>query len=178
MLRLHDFLDRIAWALTHVALGICVFLFGFSTLMLTAEIVGRYVFNYPFQYIAETVTIGFIYIFMVGAAALYSRNEDIALDYFFARANSKIQAVWLLLIFLAIACTMSVTLVATVQLIRIQGDVLTPSLRIPLGVEHAALAIAAAMIAFTSLVDALGCLIWAVSGRRPARRIAGPGIPA
>ena len=178
MLRLYDSLDWVVWLLTHAALALCVLLFGLSTILLAAEIVGRYLFNHPFQNVAETVTIAFIYVFMIGAAALYSRNEDIALDYFFIRTGAKVQAVWLLLIFLAIAVTMTVVTTATIQLIQIQGNVRTPSLRLPLGVEHAALAVAAAMIAFTSLVDALGCLIWIVSGRRPARRIAGPVNPA
>ena len=173
MFRLFDHLDRIADYATRAALNLCILLFAFATFLLAADITGRYVFNHPFQNVAETVTILFIYVFMLGAAALYSRNGDIALDYFFNRAPARVQAVWLFLIYLAIAVTMAVTAVETVRLIYIQRRVLTPSLRLPLGVEHAPLALAAAMIMFTSLVDALGCVIWIWRGERPVRRVAG-----
>ena len=34
----------------------------------------------PMAYVSEVVTIAFIYVYLLGAAALYARNEDLVLD--------------------------------------------------------------------------------------------------
>ncbi len=149
-------------------LALCVFLFAASLAVLAAEIVLRYGFNHPLQNIGEAVTIAFIYVYLVGGAALYARNEDIAVDYFFRKVGVKPQALWLLLIYLAIAATMAVTLVETLKLIQVQHGILTPALRLPLSIQHAALAVAAVVIIYASVVEAIGCWIWFRSGRRPA----------
>jgi len=153
--------------ITAGCLGLAVILFAASLAVLAAEIVLRYAFNHPLQNVSEGVTIAFIYVYLVGGAALYARNEDIALDYLFNKAGAKPRAIWLLAIYLAIAFTMGVVLVETVKLIQVQRGVLTPSLRLPLGIEHAALALAAGVILYASAVEALGCWIWFRNGRRP-----------
>ena len=149
-------------------LALCVFLFGASLALLAAEIVLRYGFDHPLQNVGEAVIIAFIYVYLLGGAALYARNEDIAIDYFFHKASMRPRALWLLAIYLAIAATMAVTLVETLKLIQVQRGVLTPALRLPLGIEHAALALAAAVIFYASAVEAIGCWIWFRSGTRPA----------
>lgn len=149
-------------------LALCVFLFAASLVLMTAEIVLRYAFDHPLQNVGEAVIIAFIYVYLLGGAALYARNEDIALDYFFRKVSVKPQAIWLLAIYLAIAATMAVTLVETLKLIEVQRGVLTPALRLPLGIQHAALAVAATVIFYASAVEAIGCWIWFRSGRRPA----------
>jgi TRAP-type C4-dicarboxylate transport system permease small subunit len=154
-------------AIAAACLALCVLLFVASLGILTAEIVLRYFFNPPLQNVGEAVIIAFIYVYLVGGAALYARNEDIALDYFFNKAGMKPRAAWLLIVYLAIAATMAVVLVETIKLIQVQAGVLTPALRLPLGIEHAALAVAAAVIIYSSLVEALGCWIWLRSGIRP-----------
>lgn len=153
--------------LSRACLAACVVLFAASLAVLAAEIVLRYGFNSPLQNAGEAVTIAFIYVYLLGGAALYARNEDIALDFFFRRVGVTPRAIWLLVIHLAIVATMAITLVETVKLIAVQRAVLTPALRLPLGVQHAALALASAVIAYASLVEALGCWIWLRSGKRP-----------
>lgn len=153
--------------ITAACLALCLILFVGSLGILAAEIALRYVFNHPLQNIGEAVIIAFIYVYMVGGAALYARNEDIALDYLFLKAGVKLRSLWLLLIYLALALTMAVVLVETVKLIQVQRGVLTPALRLPLGIEHAALALAATIILYASLVEALGCWIWFRTGTRP-----------
>lgn len=148
-------------------LAVSVFLFAAALCLLTADIVLRYAFDRPLQSVGEAVTIAFIYVYLFGGAALYARNEDIALDYLFRKAGIAIQALWLLAIYLAIAATMAVTFVETLKLIDVQRNVLTPSLRLPLGIEPAALAVAAAIIFYSSAVEAIGCWIWFRSGTRP-----------
>jgi TRAP-type C4-dicarboxylate transport system permease small subunit len=148
-------------------LALCVILFVGALGILAAEIVLRYVFGHPLQNIGEAVSIAFIYVYLVGGAALYARNEDVALDYLFLKAGVKVRALWLLVIYLAVALTMAVVLVETLKLIQVQRGVLTPALRLPLGIEHAALALAAGIILYASAVEALGCWIWFRNGTRP-----------
>jgi len=152
-----------AWA----AIGLSVFLLVACLGTLTAEIVLRYAFNYPLQKVSELVTISFIYVYLVGGAALYARNEDIALDYLYRKAGVKPRALWLLLIYATIALTMAVTLWETVKMMILQKHVLTPTLRLPLSVEFAALAVCAALILYASLVEMLGCWLWLRTGQRP-----------
>ncbi len=170
MMRLYDLLDIVAFWLTRLVLGLCAVAFFICMLLLLADISGRYLLNYPLQRVSETVTITFIWIFLLGAAALYSRNEDIFVDTLFGLAPERLQALWLLLIQLAIAGCMILVLQETLKLIHIQRRVLTPLLRLPLAVQHYALATATALIAFTSLIDALGSLILLLRGQRPERR--------
>lgn len=170
MERLFDLLDLMAFWMTRFVLGLCAAAFFACMLLLLADISGRYLLNYPLQRVSETVTITFIWIFLLGAAALYSRNEDIFVDTLFDLAPARLQAVWLLVIQLAIAGCMILMLQQTLNLIEIQRRVLTPLLRLPLAVQHYALATATAMIAFTSLIDALGSLILLHVGQRPNRR--------
>jgi len=154
-------------AATAACLGLCVALFGGALLVLSAEVVLRYAFNHPLQNVSEGVIIAFIWVYSMGGAALYARNDDITLDFFFRRCGARPQAAWLLVVYLAIVATMAVVLVETVKLILVQRGVLTPSLRLPLGIEHAALVVAAAVIAYASAVEALGCWIWLRTERRP-----------
>lgn len=153
--------------ITAGCLGLALTLFAASLAVLAAEIILRYGFDHPLQNVSEAVTIAFIYVYLLGGAALYARNEDIALDYFFNKAGAKLRAIWLLAIYLAIALAMAVVLMETVKLMLVQRSVLTPSLRLPLGVEHAALALSATVILYSSMVEALGCWIWFRSGIRP-----------
>jgi TRAP-type C4-dicarboxylate transport system permease small subunit len=168
-LRIFAGLSKVAHGVSTGCLALCVPLFTASLGVLAAEIVLRYGFNAPLQNVSEGVIIAFIYVYLVGGAALYARNEDIALDYFFNKAGRRPQALWLLAIYLGIAATMAVVLLETIKLMMVQRGVLTPALRLPLGIQHAALALAAAVILYSSLVDALGCWIWFRSGSRPIR---------
>lgn len=160
-------LDRIRRAVGVLVLGICLVLFGICTALLGVDIFMRYVFEAPMAYVSEIVTIAFIYVYLLGAAALYARNEDLVLDILYNRVGPRMRQVWLLLIYLGIAATMAVTLWTTVELMILQRNMPTPLLRIPLIVEHAALAAACVVILFSSLVDAVGCCVWMRTGREP-----------
>jgi len=167
LLTLFHLLARGTRGLTAACLGLTLVLFVAALGVLGAEIVLRYGFNHPLQNIGEAAIIAFIYIYLVGGAALYARNEDIAIDYFFLKAGRRTQALWLLAVYLAIAATMTVVLWETLKLMQVQRGVLTPSLRLPLGIQHSALALAAIVILYASLVEALGCWIWFRCGNRP-----------
>ncbi len=153
--------------LTTGCLALTVFLFVACLGVLAADIALRTLFNHPLQNVSEGVIIAFIYVYLVGGAALYARNEDIALDYLVLKAGARPRALWLLAIYLLTAFTMGVVIVETLKLMIVQRGVLTPALRLPLAIEHAALVLAASVILYASLVEAVGCWIWFRSGSRP-----------
>jgi TRAP-type C4-dicarboxylate transport system permease small subunit len=167
MERLYTRLDAIRCAVGRLALAACCLFFLLCLVLLSIDVVVRYTVRGSIQHVAEIVTILFTWVYLVGAAALYMRNEDIVLDFLYKRVPEQARALWLLLVYVAIAITMLIVLQETLSLMQIQASIKTPSLRLPVGVETAALALAAALIAFTSIVDALSCLIWLVSGHRP-----------
>lgn len=169
MERLYHPLDRARLLMARAVLMICTILFGGCLLLLASDIALRYLLRSPMQHVSEIVTIAFIYVYLLGAAALYARNEDISLDFIFRRFGVSAQAIWLMIIYLGVAFTMAVTLVETISLMDIQKGIKTPSMRLPLGIEHAALAIMSLLILFTSLVDALHCWIWFRRGERPSQ---------
>jgi TRAP-type C4-dicarboxylate transport system permease small subunit len=142
-------------------------LFIGATIVYAAEIVMRGFLNtgYPDYY--EVVGFAFIYIFMFGASALYARNQDITIDMLYVLVPLRMQKVWLLIIHLAIAVTMAITLFYTWRLIGLQSTTPTPLLRIPEAVKWWPLAIAAASMVMSSLVEAWSCAIWMNSGTRP-----------
>jgi TRAP-type C4-dicarboxylate transport system permease small subunit len=160
-------LDRFRSLLGGIALGIAIALFAMSLLLLASDILMRYGFNEPMAYVSELVTIAFIYVYLLGAAALYARNEDLVLDLLYSRVGPRLRQVWLLLIYLGIAATMAVTLQVTIELMILQRHMPTPLLRIPLIIQHGALVACCTVILVSSLVDALGCLVWLLSGREP-----------
>jgi TRAP-type C4-dicarboxylate transport system permease small subunit len=123
----------LAWA----QLAVASLLFVAAMTLYAAEIVMRGFLNtgYPDYY--EVVGIAFIYVFLLGAAALYARNEDIVIDLVYDRLPLSARPWLVLAVYVGIVATMTVVLVHT------------------------------ASIVFTSLVEALGCLIWIGSGTRP-----------
>lgn len=167
MAALHTRLDRFVGLIGQGCMLIAVLLFATGLGLLTSDIALRYLLNRPMAYVSEIVTIGFLYVYMLGAAALYVRNEDIVLDFIYLRFGMRVRAVWLLVIHLAIAATMLVALDATLQMIALQRHVPTPLLRIPLVTQHYAFVAAAAIIMLSSLVNALGCLVALRAGHDP-----------
>ena len=73
--------------LTTGCLALSVFLFMACLGVLAADIALRTLFNHPLQNVGEGVIIAFIYVYLVGGAALYARNDDIALDFLFLKAG-------------------------------------------------------------------------------------------
>ena len=150
-----------------VNLAVAGALFALATVALLVEITLRYGFDTGFPKSHEAVGIAFVYVFLLGAAALYGRNEDIAIDVFYRRLPEPL-ARWLaLFIFLAVAVGMVVVLAYTAEMIHLQGTLKTFLLRISMTVWFWPLAIASASIAFTSLVECWACAIWIKTETRP-----------
>lgn len=153
--------------LARLELAAAGLLFALAMIALTAEVIARYGFNTTFQHLHEAVTIVFVYVFMLGAAALYARNEDIVITSLYDRLPRRTRELLLLAVYLMTAVVMAVVLVEAINLAQRQWRLPTPSMRVPRGVYGLAVATAAASILFTSLVECWACLIGLKSGTRP-----------
>lgn len=170
MERLYIGLDTVRHRIADVALAVSAVLTALTFAMLTIDIVARYIIGRSIQHVAELSILAFLYVFMLGVAALYARNEDIVLETFFEKLPPRGQAIWLLVVHLAIVATMIVICVQTDVIMDLQKTVRTPSLRLPIAVQYTALLIASAIIAFSSAVDAYGSLVRLATGHIPSSR--------
>jgi TRAP-type C4-dicarboxylate transport system permease small subunit len=153
-------------ALTVLYLWAAGALFLLGLALYTAEIVLRYGFDSGIPEYYELVGIGFIYVFLLGAAALYARSEDIVIDLIYARLPARAQA-WLeLAVQVAIVATMIVVAVQAWRLAVAQWNIPTPLLQVPEAVKVLPLVVGAASIALASAVEAWACAMSIASGPR------------
>jgi TRAP-type C4-dicarboxylate transport system permease small subunit len=147
------------WAAAAIFVA-CVVFYG-------VEVFARGLLNRSIPEYFEFVGIGFVYVFLFGAAALYGRDEDIVIGYLFDRAPSHARPWWLLLVHALTAATMAATFVATFRIITLQWTTPTPLLGVPEGVRWIPLAIASASITASALVRTVACAAWLRRGERP-----------
>jgi TRAP-type transport system small permease protein len=152
---------------TYLMLTICGVITVIALCALSAEIILRYAFNAPMEYVHEATMIGFTFVYLLGAAALYARNDDIIIEYFFNFLPATPARILILIIYLATAAVMILLFVQTIALMDRQLNVPTPSLRLPLAIYGLPLAIMSAFIAFCSFVEAWACAQWIRTGIRP-----------
>ncbi|NQU58507.1 MAG: TRAP transporter small permease subunit [Rhodospirillales bacterium] len=167
-LRSFNRIAQMVRALTWLHLAVAGSLFFLSTCALAADVVLRYFFSAPIAGLHESMTLAFTFVFMLGAAALYARNQDIVLDFVYLRLPVQVQRYLVLGVYLAIVVALIVVLYHTIHLINLQWNLPTPALRIPQSVFVVPVAIAMASIIVTSLVESWACVIWICSGIRPS----------
>ena len=159
---------RLVRLLTWFHLAVSGTLFLVATTALAVDVVLRYVFSAPIAGLHETVTLAFTFVFLMGAAALYARNEDIVLELVYRRLPGRVRGYLVLVIYLAIIAALAVVLQQTVRLIGIQWNLPTPALRVPQGIFAVPVAIASVSIILTSVVECWACVLWIRTGRRPS----------
>ena len=117
--------------------------------------------------VQEAVILAFIYVTFLGGAALYARNEDVALTVFTDLLPEQGRAAWTMLVYLAIAGTCWVLMTNSLTLAKAFISLPTPSLGIPQAVQVWPFAIWSASTLYFSLVEVWACAIWLATGRRP-----------
>jgi TRAP-type C4-dicarboxylate transport system permease small subunit len=138
----------------------CVLLYG-------AEVFTRGFLNSSIPEYFEIVGIGFVYVFLFGAAALYGRDEDIIIGFLFDRVPQAVQKWWLLGVHLLVMVTMAVTGIAAFNIMQLQWSTPTPLLGISESTRWFPLAIASISIVFTSGCRVVACIVWLSRRERP-----------
>ena len=158
---------RLVRLLTWLHLAVSGTLFLVSTSALAVDVVLRYFFSAPIAGLHETVMLAFTFVFLLGAAALYARNQDIVLEFVYRRLPAPVRRHLVLVVNLAIIVVLAVVLHQTFRLIDIQWNLPTPALRLPQSVFAFPVAIASVSIILTSLVECWACVLWIGNGIRP-----------
>ncbi len=158
---------RLVRALTWAQLSLAGVLFILSLGLYTAEVVMRTGFSTGYPEYYEVVGFAFMYVFLLGAGALYARNEDIMIEAIYLRLGPRPAAYLVSFVYAAMALTMAVIFFHTWKLIGLQMNTPTPMLEIPESVKWFPLLFLSASIVFTSLVELWGCVHWIASGTRP-----------
>ncbi len=158
---------RLVRALTWIQLTVAGILFILSLGLYTAEVVMRTGFSTGYPEYYEVVGFAFIYVFLLGAGALYARNEDIMIEAVYQRLGDRAKVWMVLIVYAGMVGTMGVIFVHTWILIQLQMNTPTPLLGVPESVKWFPLLFLSASITLTSLVEMWGCANWVVSGTRP-----------
>jgi TRAP-type C4-dicarboxylate transport system permease small subunit len=151
---------------TWTLLAAAASLFVLSIVVYTIEIVLRGFFFTSFPEYYEIVAFSFIYVYLLGAAALYARNEDVVIELLYNRLPEVLQRWLLLLIQIGIAVTMVTVFIHAVKIIDLQMHTPTPLLGVPEAIKWIPLAIAAAWITLSASVEAWAAIVWIRTGER------------
>ncbi|MBW2064611.1 MAG: TRAP transporter small permease [Deltaproteobacteria bacterium] len=125
-----------------VETGICVFLLFLMSLVVIMQVFSRYMFNYSFVWAEELVRYLMIWMVMIGAAIVQSKNDHIRIDFFPLLAGAKgrriMETVFRLctLTFLAIIAVKGIKIALFNRLFESSGlriSMFWPTLAIPVG---------------------------------------------
>jgi len=122
--------------------GVCVFLLFLMSLVVILQVFSRYIFNYSFVWAEELVRYLMIWMVMIGAALVQSRNDHIRIDFFPLLAGHNRRRIMETAFRL---CTLTFLVIITVKGIKIalfnrlfessglRISMLWPTLAIPVG---------------------------------------------
>ncbi|MBW1998964.1 MAG: TRAP transporter small permease [Deltaproteobacteria bacterium] len=122
--------------------GVCIFLLFLMSLVVIIQVFSRYIFNYSFVWAEELVRYLMIWMVMIGAAIVQSRNDHIRIDFFPLLAGPKgrkiMETVFRLctLTFLAIIAVKGIKIALFNRLFESSGlriSMFWPTLAIPVG---------------------------------------------
>jgi TRAP-type C4-dicarboxylate transport system permease small subunit len=159
-------LEKLVWFLSTVQLVASGTLFVALITVYAIEVFVRNAFGGGFVEYYEIVGIGFLYVFMFGAAALYGRDEDITVSFIFLRAPSGLKAWWVLTVYVLICATTVVLGWESWKLISLQWTTPTPLLGVPESTRVVPVFAASISIAITSGCRIVACIVWLISGTR------------
>ncbi|MDO6386232.1 TRAP transporter small permease [Uliginosibacterium sp. 31-12] len=166
----HAAFDKFDVVITLILEWVCIILFAGLTLLLTANIVMRFVPLFSLHWFDEIVELIFAALVFYGAAALWvTRGHFSVGDWISARiANVRLRYAYRLLIELGSLFFMAVFLKYSWELTARADDV-TNALQLPKAVLYACMPIAAAIMLLYSLknvVIEIGCIIDPVGGEQ------------
>ena len=89
---MRDFLAMLRRALEGVVRWIVIVLMGIMTVLVSAQIVSRYVFNFPLGWTEEMARFSFVWVSFLGASALMQVREHINVTVFVEAFPPRLRA--------------------------------------------------------------------------------------
>ena len=133
---------RIFKYLETVQTSICILMLIFMSLLVVVQVLSRYLFNYSFVWAEELVRYLMIWMVMIGAALVQSKNEHIRIDFFTMLAGPRgrriMETIFRLftLLFLTILVFKGIKIASFNRLFESSGLRITmfwPTMALPLG---------------------------------------------
>ena len=159
-----DALDRIVMAASALLLG--------AVVVLTAvEIVGRNVFRHSSPEAVDVTLSLAVLVYLVGYLVLLNRDQDVMMDYFYARFPPRMRRVLDAATAVAVLVFFAILLVKSWRLVQLGMNSLHPVFPVPHGVVALPVLAGAAggsLVALRKALDAL--LALGGGGREPERR--------
>ncbi|MBG2876918.1 TRAP transporter small permease [Proteus alimentorum] len=153
----YTFLTSIKLKIDTIVAYFCIFLVGLMTILVTYQVVTRYLFNDPSAVSEVLSRYLFIWLILIGSAYVFGLREHIAITFMRDRMPNKVRIC--LEILGEFATTVFVLLVLTIGgyigMSRQMGQ-LDSALQIPIGVIYAAIPISGVLSVFYCLYNQYG----------------------
>lgn len=153
----YAFLTSIKLKIDTIVAYFCIFLVGLMTILVTYQVVTRYLFNDPSAVSEVLSRYLFIWLILIGSAYVFGLREHIAITFMRDRMPNKVRII--LEILGEFATTVFVLLVLTIGgyigMSRQMGQ-LDSALQIPIGVIYAAIPISGVLSVFYCLYNQYG----------------------
>jgi TRAP-type C4-dicarboxylate transport system permease small subunit len=148
-----DVLAMLRWALDGTVRWMVIVLMGIMTVLVSAQIVSRYVFNFPLGWTEEMARFSFVWVSFLGASALMQVREHINVTVFVERFPLRLRA---LCGFLANCCGLICTyffLIGGIALTSNEWRQLAPATEVPMGWIYLVIPASAALMGTWALLQ-------------------------
>jgi len=152
---MRDFPAMLRRALEGTVRWIVIVLMGIMKILVSAQIVSRYVFNFPLGWTEEMARFSFVWVSFLGASALMQVREHINVTVFVERFPPRLQA---LCGFLANCCGLVCTyffLIGGIALTSNEWQQLAPATEVPMGWIYLVIPASAALMGAWVLVQTI-----------------------
>jgi TRAP-type C4-dicarboxylate transport system permease small subunit len=156
LLRKHRTVPRILLIIEEYIPGA---LLGLTAVMLTADVVMRYVFNRPIQGVAEVAMLATVWLVYLSASGISRRGGHIALDLFTGRFGARGRAIFDIFAELVTIAVLSVILVTAIDYLSSGHFVTLPATGISKAFITVAIPISAGMMIVHSAIFLLRAVI-------------------
>jgi TRAP-type C4-dicarboxylate transport system permease small subunit len=119
-------------------------------IVLSINVFLRYVFSHPFSWAEEVTVLLLIWVTFLAAAILQKRDEHVSITYIFDILPARVKRIILVFGNLCACVVLTVFLLSSINLMKVQAKTFTPALRLPM--TYSALAVfvgLAAMLIYT-----------------------------
>ncbi|MBV7388835.1 TRAP transporter small permease [Pasteurellaceae bacterium TAE3-ERU1] len=154
--RFFDYLEKVKFALDKLAAGLCIMIVAVMTVLITYQVVSRYIFNSPSAVSEVLSRYLFIWLILLAGAYVFGLREHMAIAYVKLKCRAKVQIILDMISELATAIfALSIMIIGGYSAALRQMWQLDSALQIPMGAIYAGIPISGAMIVFYFLYNEL-----------------------
>lgn len=147
--RFFYYLEKVKYALDKLAASLCIVIVAVMTVLITYQVISRYIFNSPSAVSEVLSRYLFIWLILLAGAYVFGLREHMAISYVKLKCSPKAQIILDMISELATAIfALSIMIIGGYSAALRQMWQLDSALQIPIGVIYAGIPISGAMIIF------------------------------